>query len=197
MPEQKTLLQIRPQISAQLALSNQGFTLVEIIVSMAIFAIAVMTAASIFGGTSKMIRSSQTNNELARLVDEDLAYVMQSNERLTCTAGACALNTSDTNRNSYFPDVPSSGAPTVAQQNNVDFFETICTSKNTAAGFAAKLNNLLAAPSDLRISRTITPAPLNNPSHLFTVTYTSNTGQFQRQHHLIPTTVSWCPALVP
>ena len=197
MPEQKTLLQIRPQINVQLAFSSQGFTLVEIIVSMAIFAIAVMTAASIFGGTSKMIRSSQTNNEVARLVDEDLAYVIQSNERLTCTTGACALNTSDTNRNSYFPDVPTSGAPTSAQQNNIDYFVTTCTSTDTATGFAAILNNLLAAPSDLRISRTITPAPLNNPSHLFTVTYTSNTGQFLRQHHLIPTTVSWCPAFVP
>lgn len=197
MTKKGAILQLYHQRKQHLKVAGQGFTLVEIIIAIAIFALAVMTTASIFGGTSKMIRDSKTNNELARLVDEDFAYVLQSNERLTCKANACVLNTSDTNRNSYFPDVPSSGAPTPTQQTNIDFFQAVCTSTDIATGFASRLNSLIQPPSDSRITRTITSAPLNGPSHLYTITYTNSTGQLLRQNHLVPTTVSWCPALVP
>ena len=176
---------------------SNGFSLVELLLAITIFATAVAVTASIFGGTSTMIQNAKDKNELGGLVDKDLAYIMQSNERLTCKASSCTLSASDTTRDSYFPEVNSSGAVSSTQNANIIFFQNLCSSTNTSNGFVAQLKSLVGAPADSRISRTITASPQNTPSHLYTVTYSTSSGKFLRQIHLSPTTVAWCPGSIP
>ena len=176
---------------------SNGFSLVELLLAVTIFATAVAVTATTFGGTATMIRNSKEKNELGGLIDNDLAYIMQSNERLTCKANTCVLSTSDTTRDSYFPDVSSSSAMSSTERTNITFFENLCKATDTASGFVARLKTLVSDPSDTRITRTITAAPGNSPGHLYTVTYSTASGQFLRQIHLNPTTVAWCPGSIP
>lgn len=176
---------------------EEGFSLVELIVAIAVFATAVVVTATTFGGTSNMLKNSQQNNEINQAIDQDFAYVLRSNDRLTCNSGTCILADSDTDRNSYFPTVAGSGTVSSSQQANITFFEGICTSTNTSTGFAGRLSALLQPPDDSRIKRLILPAPGNSPSHLYAIRYTRTDDSFLRQNFLTPTTVSWCSALLP
>lgn len=175
----------------------KGFSLVELLLAITIFATAAAVTATTFGGTATMLKNSKENNELGGLIDRDIAYIMKSNERLTCAENTCTISSADTTKNSYFPNVASSGTVSSAEQANITFFNNLCTATNTGNGFVAQLKTLVDNPSDTRITRTITAASENSPNHLYTVTYSTSSGKFLRQIHLNPTTVAWCPGSVP
>lgn len=174
----------------RMATEQQGFSLVENLMGILVLTVTVMAAAAIFAGTSQQFRSSSSINELQSIVETDLAYLREANERLTCASGSCSLASSNTNKDSYFPAVNASGALTSAQQTNLNYFISLCTNTTADGGFAKQLNDLLATPNS-RIARTMTREAT---AHRYTVTYTdASTSRFLRQITLVPTTVAWCP----
>ena len=159
---------------------QQGFSIVESLIGIAVLSIAAAVAASTFFASSTQFRSSSEINELQDLAEADLTAVRDANERLVCVNSSCSLSVENTDKNSYFPIGAS----------NIAFFANLCTNRTMNGGFANQLSALLPSPNS-RIVRTMAR---ETQGHRYTVIYTSTAkGQFLRQATLIPTTVAWCP----
>lgn len=177
----------------------RGFTLVENLVAILVLALAVAAVTSTIVYVRTMFVGASSRNELQQLVENDLAAIRQANERFSCKSGICSVGTTDTSRNSYFPDIGTTGTLSSDDTTNIQRLNNLCrglgingsfTTATSTGGFASELATFLPTP-DSRIARSLIPA---SSGQIFTLVYRdSATNQFLRAVSLVPTTTSWCP----
>jgi prepilin-type N-terminal cleavage/methylation domain-containing protein len=184
-------------------LGPDGFSLIENLVAIMVLALAVAAVAATMVYARSMFVGASTRNELQQLVETDLAFIRQANERLSCKSGTCELVATDTTRSSYFPDIGSDGAVNSATTAVITKLNNLCrglgidntyTSASSDGGFAWQLASSLPAANS-RISRTMIR---ESRGQRYNLVYTeAKTGRFLRVVTLVPTTVSWCPNDLP
>jgi type II secretory pathway pseudopilin PulG len=169
---------------------HPGFSLVEVMVASVILFTSVMAAVTLFNFTNINARLGEEKQDEQAAISEDLAAVVQINDKFRCTGdGTCSSGSNYPNENEYIPGEKSS-------------LSGICNPDGTGSGFAPKLadtiNNLAITPrlNELSISRSATiPETMNannTPPHLSSVAWTKGSIVL-RQITLTPTVASWCP----
>lgn len=184
-----------PSVSRPATRSNSGFSIVEIIVSVAILMAAVTGSMILFNLTNRNAQlAGQRQDELAA-VSEDMAQILRVNDQFVCTSGtacgclggSCASASTYPGENNYIPD------NYVTTKSLSDGITSICS-----AGFGSRVAstiNQLGLPSkaqSLGVTRSATANTSGSP-HLYTVTWSSSRGTQLRQVTLFPTVAAWCP----
>lgn len=174
-----------------------GFSLVELIVSSALFLVMATGALALFAITNRQTIQSQTIQEQQFAIGVDLATIQRMNDRYTCASGTCTVNESGgaPGENDYFPTDAS------AQATFLALCQPSPSAVNPPTLSDALIALIVARPAtaemqQLGISRTVlkdnesTAAPL---AHRYTVTWLSNQQAVLRQVTLTPTAAAWCP----
>lgn len=180
-----------------LAPSSSAFSLIEVLVSIAIIGVLTAGIASILvGGNSALLRT-RSANQLEEAVDQDLAKIKDIAFRMTCCSGTCTTETGRTSpcstdpltstfyvpgkQNYYFPssalDIDSSAITSFSNKcNNGSLITELVTfigAENLPGGVTREFNTTQAA------------------SHRLTVSYIG-TNQ-SRPYIVVPTLAAWCP----
>ncbi|MEB3349686.1 MAG: type II secretion system protein [Cyanobacteriota bacterium] len=175
--------------------AEQGFGLVEAMVSMVILTLASLTALQLFGGFSRSLTASRQRDAISNLVAADLAQ-LRSAVQSWCRvlpnasgvpASACSgtIATSDW-RGSYNPPAAACDASTLA--------EALVAASPSAFPASATLAAAAADPAPLQgvvLTRTLQAA-----GNTIEVTYASTAGTSVAVHTratLVPAALGWCP----
>jgi prepilin-type N-terminal cleavage/methylation domain-containing protein len=181
------------------ALSGSGFSLIEVLVSIAIIGVLVAGVASIFfGGNSALLRT-RAANQLEEAVDQDLARIKDIAFRMTCCSGTCTTESglaspcsidplsspltfyAPGKQNYYFPD------PVLDTTSSAI---TSFTNKCNSGGLTSELIALIgegSLPGGVSREFNTTQAA----SHRLTVSYIG--GGQSRSYTVVPTVSAWCP----
>lgn len=185
------------QKESSLLFTSSAFSLVEVLVSIAIIGVLGAGVASIlFGGNSALLRT-RSSNQLEEAVDQDLARIKDIGFRMTCCSGTC---TTETGRSSpCSTDPATSEFYTPGNQNYYFPSSALDTNSSVITSFANKCNsgaliselaNLIGGgnlPGGVTREFITTQAA----SHRLTVSYIGN-GQ-SRSYIVVPTLAAWCP----
>lgn len=178
-------------------LYTKGFSLVEVLVSIAILGVLGAGVATILGGGNTALIGTRGINQLEEAVDQDLARIKDIAFRMTCCSGTCTTEAGlsspcsiDTATETYYPP----------GKQNYYFPDSILDTSETAIdAFEAKCNNgTLVTELVSLIGTTNLPLGVSRQfdtthaaSHRLTVTYSgTNTS---RSYTLVPTLAAWCP----
>jgi prepilin-type N-terminal cleavage/methylation domain-containing protein len=178
------------------ARENGGFTLIEVLVGVVVLSVAVIGAVAAFNITINQTQNARTRNERQATVDQDLADVLQRNDRYNCAApilpltGAttsnCAVGTADPGESGYTPGP----VPTASYSGSgYERFQNLCNNNTLTT---ALINNINAAADPAGINRDAEADSLM--PHLYWVTWSDTaTSQQLRRLSLTPTVARWCP----
>ena len=174
--------------------ASSGFTLVEVLVGGVVLSLAVIGAVGAFNITINQTQNARARNERQATVDQDLADVLQLNDRYSCAnlplTGAastdCAVATADPGESGYTPGpVPTASYAGSGYQR----FQNLCSNNTLTAVLIANIN---AATDPAGINRNA-EADVAIP-HLYWVTWTDTATNLQlRRVSLTPTVARWCP----
>lgn len=196
----------RPQprlglIAAGQARVNAGFSLVELMVSMVLFAIVSAGSLGLFTIATRQANLTRQLQEEEFAIRLDLATIQALNDRYTCASGTCLIDSDGEppGQNEYYP----------SNSTDQTTFASLCSSgglagKTTAAsgttpssatGLVGLINatNTPTAFTNLGISRTTLEDSSSPSANRYTVTWKGSDGSVLRQISLTPTTAAWCP----
>jgi prepilin-type N-terminal cleavage/methylation domain-containing protein len=186
-------LHLRFRSVGSFAREHQGFTLIEVLVGVVVLSVAVIGALSAYNITINQTQNSRNRNEQQATVDQNLADVLQRNDRYSCSnlplTGAtasdnCAVAAADPGESGYTPGpVPTASYSGSGYQR----FQTLCNTNTLTTSLIANIN---AAAVPAGINRTV-EADASVP-HLYWVTWTASGTQLRRLS-LTPTVARWCP----
>jgi type II secretory pathway pseudopilin PulG len=172
-----------------------GFSLVETMLATFILAVVTSGTLALYTSYTKSLQINRRENQIQAAIASDVATVLRTNRRITCSSGSCTINGADPGENAYSPDPLNSSATT--------YFTTLCSSQTLVNQVISLIDQQSrpAAFTDLGITRdaataeqyTTTPT---RSGHRYVVTWSrSISGQTVplRQITLTPTVANWCP----
>ena len=185
------------QQGGSLAHPESAFSLVEVLVSIAIIGVLGAGVASILTGGNIALLRTRSANQLEEAVDKDLARIKDIGFRMTCCSGTCTTETGRTSpcstdpltstfynpgrQNYYFPSsaLDTNSTAITSFSNKCDDgtliteLVTLIGAANLPGGVTRQFNTTQAA------------------SHRLTVSYIG-TNQ-SRSYTVVPTLAAWCP----
>lgn len=194
-----------------------GFTLIELMVAIAVTAIVVSGTALTWLTATRSSRKGGIDVQLDGLIDEDIARIQDLSNRFTCcpgtctsdpdaiaaavTAGDCSTSAAQ-NEDYYAPRQTNSATDRVAMRN----FRALCRNPGGPAdAFIAEINNtdrgvpsVPSHQSPLSLRRTEGPSISDAASNRIRIQYegtdlTSGNVLVRRVVELIPRVANWCP----
>ena len=99
------------QKEGSLLLPESAFSLVEVLVSIAIIGVLGAGVASILTGGNMALLRTRSANQLEEAVDKDLARIKDIGFRMTCCSGTCTTETGRTSPCSTDPLTSTFYAP--------------------------------------------------------------------------------------
>lgn len=194
MPIKLYLLQRK---EGSLVLPESAFSLVEVLVSIAIIGVLGAGVASILTGGNMALLRTRSANQLDEAVDKDLARIKDIGFRMTCCSGTCTTETGRTSPCSTDPLTSTFYTP--GRQNYYFPSSALDTNSTAITSFSNKCDNgtLIAEPVTL-IGAADLPGGVTRQfnttqaaSHRLTVSYIG-TNQ-SRSYTVVPTLAAWCP----
>lgn len=180
-------------------LGARGFSLVEVLVSIAILGLLGAGVATILaGGNTAFIRTRSTN-QLEEAVDQDLARIKDISFRMTCCSGSCTTESGRTSPSSIDPSPPGNTYYRPGKQNYYFPDSTLDVIETAINAFTAKCNNgTLVTDLVSLIGNANLPPGISRQfdtseaeSHRLTVIYSGTTTS--RSYTLVSTLAAWCP----
>lgn len=188
-------------ISNQRIIRARGFSLVEVLVSIAILGVLGAGVATILTGGGKALIGTRNTNQLEEAVDQDLARIKDIGFRMTCCSSSCTTESGRTSPCSIDPnpDLPANTLYRSGRQNYYFPDSTLDAGGTAINAFTVKCNNgTLVADLVRLIGNASLPPGVSRQfntsdaaSHRLTVTYTGVTAS--RSYTLVPTLAAWCP----
>jgi len=184
-----------------------GFTLVEMIMTVVLVAVASLFAASMTGIAVSFFNRGRETTRIDAVIDQDFAVLERAAFQYTYCTGqytwdgrACSGSSSGSqflpgSQNYYFPPTTSGGSKVAAES-----FENDCKNGTMTDALRNEINRagsslgLPAEASSLGITRLATlPAKIDGiQPHRLIVSYTLK-GSTVREKLLIPPAYYWCP----
>jgi hypothetical protein len=183
--------------------SAAGASIVEVVISTLILALAAVGSLMLYTTLTKFGLSSKSEGETQAAIEEDLANILNANRRFTCNgtdpgAAGCKIEvSSDPGEDGYYPSLTNSNA--------VTDFKSRCATNTIASTLIPLLSSSsLAVPSSfsrLGLSRSASlPVDVtasdgsssDSSNHQYVIIWTKS-GTPIRQITLRPTVANWCP----
>lgn len=170
-----------------------GLSSVEVIVSAALFAIAVTALAGVFNSSLQAIKRVSSRDSTSAVINADLAKIQQLNDYYSCVSGSCAVTSLEASPPDQFQYAPSNADATAFSE-----FAALCQNSpvNLSQALVEQIgpNSTLASEgSSIVITRTARLHPNNGSSlHLYIVEWTPSQGAIT-QVTLSPAVSRWCP----
>ena len=185
------------QKKSSLLLSNPAFSLVEVLVSIAIIGVLGAGVASILAGGNTALIRTRGANQLEEAVDQDLARIKDIGFRMTCCSGTCTTEIGRSSPCSTDPLTSTFYAP--GNQNYYFPSSALDTNSSAITSYSNKCNNgtlitelvTLIGAANLPEGVTREFNTTQAASHRLTVSYIA-TGQ-SRSYTVVPTLAAWCP----
>jgi prepilin-type N-terminal cleavage/methylation domain-containing protein len=183
--------------SDQRFIGVRGFSLVEILVSIAILGVLGAGVTIIFTGGNTALIGTRSTNQLEEAVDQDLARIKDIAFRMTCCSGSCTTESGRTSPCSIDPSTNTFYPP--GKQNYYFPDSTLDVGETAINAFTAKCNNgtlvtdLISLIGNANLPSGISRQFITSDaaSHRLTVTYSGATTS--RSYTLVPTLAAWCP----
>jgi hypothetical protein len=151
--------------------------------------IAAVGSAILFTLSNQQTLTSRGKQEQQSAISDDLAAILELNDRYSCSNGAdaCAVATSDPGEDGYYPQ-------TSAPDDNFDI--ALCAN-------GGLLNNLISAITDQAAPASFASLGVQRKepvidttdlaSNRYSITWVDAGGRRLRQVTLVPTVAHWCP----
>lgn len=168
---------------------SSGFTLVELLVAAVVMMLASIGGSALFNAATRQVNTIHQALTQQFSISNDLATVLELNDRYSCASGTCSADLSGDppNQNNYVPDDPDDPAHTPT-------FRQLCAA-GLANGLVTQVN-ATAVEAGPNVTRMASLQPAGSTSsatpHRYQVRWSSN-GRTLRQVELIPTVAAWCP----
>jgi prepilin-type N-terminal cleavage/methylation domain-containing protein len=185
---------------AKASLAAAGFTLVEVLMTVVIVAVAAVAAAISTNVAVRFSNKALDSTRVDSLIDRDIASLERAAFQYTYCTGAYKWDSSSCGsaapgtQNYYFPlATPSSSVNAVT-------FGTACTDGTMTNSLRAAINGgdstlaLSTAATALGISREVTLDSAN--AHRLLIEYRLN-NSVKRQRAVVPAAAYWCPNTEP
>lgn len=187
---------------------TDAFSLVELLMSIAISGIVIVGAARLWGESSRVFQQLRVRNGQEAVVDEDIAVMEDLAYRYTCCPGACTTNASTisgspTCRGKEGSGIPSVGTeyyyfpyypPSASSTPNITLLENLCSNGTLVNDLVAALR--VSPVKDSRFNRSGQPLTRtiivdNATAHRVRIDYMGT--NLKRSTMLVPTAARWCP----
>lgn len=174
---------------------EQGFTLVEVLVMMAVLLISLAGLAVVSTILNRNAGQFQTSDQGDDAIAFDISEVRRINNRYTCrdvnsTTGSCSILAADPSQNDYFP-TSAQGQVNFRNRCNYNDGDLSIDLVNDLAGQIPSNSAASSALNEQAVQRTLITNDQGN-AHRYSVTY-SRGGTILRILSLVPTAASWCP----
>jgi prepilin-type N-terminal cleavage/methylation domain-containing protein len=177
--------------------SSAAFSLLEILVGVALLAVVASGSAMLITMANRMLGTSTTQNNAQAAIDSDISGARKLAENYTCCPGSCTADTTaiNTARGSgkclgsvndstyYFPQ----------QAADVTTFSNACTAGTLTANLIAAIQSMGTLNG---ITRSVAVDDSSDPTaHRIRITYAGTAAQagITRVVKLVPTVAAWCP----
>jgi prepilin-type N-terminal cleavage/methylation domain-containing protein len=188
-----------------------AFSMVELLVSLAITGLVIVGAGSLWGESSRMFQQLRLRNNQEAVVDDDIAAMEDLAYRYTCCPGTCTIDAAVIAASATCAGQGGDGKPHVGTEyyyfpyyapiasyqptpGNIQSVENLCSSGTLVDGLVTALKN--APLTDTSYNKTGIPLKRtvvvdNALLHRIRVDYTGT--NLQRSTMLVPTAARWCP----
>ncbi|MFM7086071.1 MAG: type II secretion system protein J [Cyanobium sp.] len=192
---------------------SPGFTLLEVVVGVALLAGVAAGSAVLISVANRMLGTSTTHNNAQAAIDSDISRARKLAEDYTCcpgscttnattiaaarTTGRCAPNAQVNDSTYYFPQLETTTYPDVTGFTNACANGTLVGS--ATSGLIKEISDQgSSALGDAGITRTVAVDDSTDPTaHRIRITYTGSssggTTGINRVVKLVPTVAAWCP----
>lgn len=186
-----------PALSRRRSRLVGGFTLIEILVGVALLLLVASGSAMLISVANQMLGTSTSQNNAQAAIDSDISRVRRLSEDYTCcpgsctadpatiaaarTGGKCAGNSNDSTY--YFPQ----------QVADVTSFAAACNAGTVSTNLITAIQALASLSG---ITRTVATDDSSDPTtHRIRITYSGTGGNagINRVVKLVPTAAAWCP----
>ncbi len=189
-----------------------GFTMVEALVASVLISIVLLGTSLTLSVSNRANRAARMEQEMQRMIDEDIAAINDLNERYTCCpntctvdaavidaaklTGVCAPTAVVGGQNYYTPVqnvIPNNGTYDTPMQG----FRDACANGTLTNNLIAEFPPVPTMPVGGNLIRSnLAAALVDTDSHRLQWTYTGSiNGQvvLRRVVNMIPIVASWCP----
>ena len=200
-------------------LHQQGFSLVEVLVGLLVFAIASAATLAVFSNTIRSVFRTDDQARANAAVDSDISKLKQLAEQYNACmppiSGAVAASGSTTVCTGTWPDgitpiklgdsyyyYPVPGSNPSVDNTAVTNFRTACSSSAAASHITKNLIDYIndttkfpQPPSAFKVTRSTASreAGTDASNHVIIVDYTSTQFNINRRVKLLPVISAWCP----
>ena len=165
---------------------HHGFTLVELLISAAILAVAASMAGVLVTVSNRSIVASGQLSNASSAIESNIASIRALSESYTCCAGTCTTSpTASTScigvqgdSSYYFPQVAA----------NVTAFGTLCTNGNLTNALMTAIDGL-GQPANVTRAAAVKEDAV---AHRLRITFSDANG-ISKVVEIVPTVAAWCP----
>lgn len=168
------------------ARKKQGFTIIELVVSAVILALAASTAGVLVGVSNRSTITSREVAEASSAIESDIARIRTISESYTCCAGTCT--SSPTASASCIGSLGDSSYYFPQQLAGITAFTTLCSNGNLTNSLMTAIDSL-PQPSGVTRANSVKEDAI---SHRLSITY-SAAGGVNKVLKIVPTVAGWCP----